>query len=417
MTIAVLGSGGREHALAWKLAQDAGQPVLVMPGNGGTRHNIPLDPTDLRAVEQACLEHHVDLLVVGPEAPLAAGLADRLAGGPIRVFGPSAAAARLESSKVWAKLFMERHQVATGRFAVADGVQQARLKASALGDQVVIKYDGLAAGKGVVVCDGPAEVDAALERLGAAHGAGAAFLIEEKLVGDELSIIAITDGRAIALLPPSQDHKQLLDNDQGPNTGGMGAFCPVPACSQRLLDEINKTVIRPTLAGLRAEGLHYCGALYFGLMITSLGPRLLEYNVRFGDPETEVLLPAMDGSLLALMEAAIHGQLTTHQVAVTDDVLIDVVLAAEGYPGPYRKFLPISGLDEVDQHCLLFHAGTQRQGGQVVTAGGRVLNVVARGKDLDQAITRAYQQVQGIEFVGMHYRTDIGRRPWVSRQF
>ncbi len=417
MRIAVLGSGGREHALAWRLARESGGPVLVMPGNAGTPHTAPVDASDLPSLVEAC--GGFDLLVIGPEAPLAAGAADALGARGVRVFGPIRAAARLESSKAWAKDFMRRHGVATARFHVAEGVRQA---ASLAGDgRVVLKYDGLAAGKGVVVCGSRVDVDAGLARLAEAHGDDASIVVEERLEGDEVSLVGITDGRDLVLLPPCQDHKQLLEGDRGPNTGGMGAFTPVPGCTPAVVEEAVRLVVAPTLAGLAADGLPFRGALYFGLMVTEHGPRLLEYNVRFGDPETEVAVPALSGSLLDLLLAAADGELRrvapagVSLAAVREGTVIDVVLAAQGYPDRPLTGVPVLGLEIPDtDDCLLFHGGTRRDGPVVRVAGGRVLHVVAAGPDLPAARARAHARIAGLRFEGMRYRSDIGLRTWSS---
>ncbi|MBN1336919.1 MAG: phosphoribosylamine--glycine ligase [Deltaproteobacteria bacterium] len=419
MRIAVLGSGGREHALAWRLGAETGDPVFVMPGNAGTPHTLEVRGTDPHTLAAVCLEHQVDLLVVGPEAPLAAGLADVLTARGLRVFGPSAAAARLESSKAWAKDFMRRHGVATARYSVAHGVREA---ATLAGDgRVVLKYDGLAGGKGVVVCGSRADVDAGLSRLARAHGEEARIVVEERLEGDEVSLVGITDGHDMVLLPPCQDHKALLDGDLGPNTGGMGAFTPVPGCGPRVVDEAVRRVVAPTLAGLAAEGLPFRGALYFGLMITAEGPSLLEYNVRFGDPETEAVLPALKGSLLDLVLAASDGELgrvAPAGLSMAPDqglTLVDVVLAAEGYPDRPRTGAPIEGLEIPDGgDCRVFHGGTRRDGAVVRVAGGRVLHVVASGPDVASARMRAADRIREIHFDGMHFRSDIGLRRWSS---
>jgi phosphoribosylamine--glycine ligase len=412
MTIAVLGSGGREHALAWKLRQGRREAdVLVLPGNGGTGPGAQVDPGDPADVARVCREIGADLLVVGPEGPLVAGIADALDGAGVRVFGPGRAGARLEGSKVWAKEFMARHGVATAPFATFAGPGAARAGAEGRGP-CVVKFDGLAAGKGVFVCDGAAGACAALDAIEAAWGSEAPVVVEERLAGNEVSIMGFTDGQTLRLLLPSQDHKQLLDGDRGPNTGGMGAFCPVPGWTPALAAEVQRTIVGPTLRGLHAEGIPYRGALYFGLMVTAQGPRLLEYNARLGDPETEVLLPALRTDLVTVIEACLEGRLDEVDLAFHDDFFADVVLCSGGYPGRYPTGLPIEGLDEAAGHALLFHAGTRREGARVLTAGGRVLNAVGRGPTLGDAVAQAYRAADAVRFAGKTLRRDIGRREW-----
>jgi phosphoribosylamine--glycine ligase len=411
--VAVIGSGGREHALAWSLTRHAhGPEVFVIPGNGGTGNNVLLDVMDFPALEHFCSEQGVELLVVGPEAPLAAGLADHFQGSRVKVFGPGKDAARLESSKVWAKRFMQRHGVATAAFETFESLDAARGMIAEHQGDVVIKYDGLAGGKGVFVCRTPAEAEAALAAIAQRWGASAPVVVEERLEGNEISILGFTDGKSIRLLPPSQDHKQLLDGDEGPNTGGMGAFCPVPQFGPELLARVEESVIAPTLRGLQEEGIPYVGVLYFGLMITPQGPRLLEYNVRLGDPEAEVVLPAFAGNLLDLILACLDGTLERFEMCFHPGYFVDVVLTSAGYPGEYGKGYPIRGLDSLPGDVLVFHAGTRWDGDELVTAGGRVLNVVARGAELETAIERAYAACAEIEFQGKTHRSDIGRRPW-----
>jgi len=414
MKVGVIGSGGREHAIAWKLAQDLGPDnVFVIPGNGGTANNLALDPADRQELVRACRELGIELLVVGPEGPLAEGIVDDLAGSGIRVLGPGRRAARLESSKLWAKQFMMRHGVATAPFSVHRVPDQAAWRIRELGGRLVVKYDGLAAGKGVFVAADEPEAVAAVDAVAERYGPKAVFIIEDRLAGAELSVLAFTDGRDVALLPAAQDHKPVGDGDRGPNTGGMGAFSPVPAVDRALLEAIRRRIIEPTLAGLQAEGLEYRGVLYFGVMVTTAGPRLLEYNVRMGDPETEAVLPALSSSLADLILSCLDGTVGRASPAFRPGAFVDVVLASGGYPGDYRTGLPISGLDEDEEGCLVFHAGTRRRPDRtVVTAGGRVLNVVGSGADLEQAIERAYRRVGQVSFEGMHYRTDIGRRGW-----
>ena len=409
MKIAVIGRGGREHALAWKLAQDAGaENVFCLPGNGGTANNRPIAEHDFAGIRSFCEAEGIDLVVVGPEAPLARGLVDFLAGAKFRVFGPTRAAARLESSKTWAKQFMQRHGIATAAGAFFESARAAAEHVRTQRGGLVVKYSGLAAGKGVFVCPDPAEALAALKEIERRHGANAPIVVEEMLEGPEVSIMGVVSGTSIQLFPPSRDHKRLLDGDRGPNTGGMGAYAPVPDVDAARLEEIRRTIIEPTLKGLAEEGIAYRGFLYFGLMLTAAGPKLLEYNARLGDPETEVLLPALDGPLLPTLLASFDGTLDRHPFTIKSGAVVDVVLAAGGYPGDMRAGVPISGADATG--ALVFHAGTEIREGALTVAGGRVLNVVAHGADLAAARQKAYAACGQIHFDGMQYRADIGGR-------
>ena len=407
MKIAVIGRGGREHALAWKLAQSAGaENIFCLPGNGGTANNRPIAENDFAGIRDFCESEGVELVVVGPEAPLARGLVDALAGGKFRVFGPTRAAARLESSKTWAKQFMQRHGIATAAGAFFDSPRAAAAHVRAQSGGLVVKYSGLAAGKGVFVCPDPKEALPALKEIERRHGANAPVVVEELLEGPEVSVMGVTDGQTIRLFPTARDHKRLLDGDRGPNTGGMGAYTPVADVAAATLAEIEKTVVAPTLQGLAAEGIAYRGFLYFGLMMTAAGPKLLEYNARLGDPETEVLLPALESELLPALLASFDGTLDRHSFAFKPGAVVDVVLAAEGYPGDLRPGAPISGVEEAD--AQVFHSGTEIRDGVLIASGGRVLNVVTQGADLAAARRKAYAACKKIRFRGMHYRTDIG---------
>jgi len=411
MKIAVIGSGGREHALAWKLAQSAqAEKVFVLPGNGGTENNVPINPSDFSAIKTFCKKENIELLVVGPEDPLANGIVDFFKGSSIKIFGPDKAGARLEGSKIWSKQFMKRCGVATADFWITDDADEIRHLAMEAAGRLVVKFDGLAAGKGVFVCSTPLQVYEAVDTIRERYGPNARILFEKKLTGQELSVIGFTDGKTMRLLQPSQDHKAIYDGDKGPNTGGMGAFCPVPFCDGRLLAQIQKDVIEPTLRGLQAEKIDYKGVIYFGLMITEEGPKLLEYNVRFGDPETEVILPALKSDLLQIMLASINGNLEQTEMDFYPGYFVDVVLASGGYPGAYEKGKAISGLQNVLQETLIFHAGTVREGQKMLTSGGRVLNVVVKGDRLSAAIEKVYQECAKINFDNIYFRKDIGRK-------
>jgi len=414
-TLLLLGSGAREHALAEKLTRD-GATVHVLPGNAGIPNShLDVNPLDFEAVKTFAQAHGAHLIVVGPEAPLAAGITDFFAGSAIKVFGPARAAARLESSKVWSKDFMRRHGVATARAWPfrSDNIAAARTKAAELGGHVVVKYDGLAAGKGVYVCSSVEEAETALNELQTQYSGWFSFLLEEKLTGPEISIIGLTDGREIKLLATSQDHKQLLAGDQGPNTGGMGAYCPVPFVDGNVLATLAHDIIDPTLRGLQNEQFDFCGFLYFGIMLTPSGPKLLEYNVRLGDPEAEVLLPALDSSLLALIEAALDGTLAKQTVRQRPGAFVGVVLASGGYPAAkFPTGFPITGLDGLPAHTRAYHGATRQSAdNQLVTNGGRVLVLTAHGPDLEIATARAYEACAKVTFQEAYFRTDIAQRP------
>jgi phosphoribosylamine---glycine ligase len=409
--IAILGSGGREHALAWKLGLDIGEEnIYVIPGNGGTPNNRTLDPMDFKAVSVFCESEGINWLVVGPEDPLAQGIYDYFKGSSVKVFGPSKAAAQLEASKIYSKQFMKKCGVATARCFYSTEDEEPESFIRSLKGQVVVKYDGLAAGKGVTVCDSETDALEAIADLKEKYGKDAPYLLEERLIGREMSIIGITDGKTIRLLLPSQDHKQAYEGDRGPNTGGMGAYCPVPWYTSKMAEQVRKRVIEPTMRGIRKEGFEYKGVIYFGIMMTEDGPKVLEYNVRFGDPETEVILPALKSSLADLIEGALTDTLDFVHPEFYKDTFIDVVLASGGYPGKYEKGYEITGTDELAQETLLFHAGTKREGDKLVTNGGRVLNMVIRGKDLKDAIKKVYPETEKIHFRDKYLRRDIGQR-------
>ncbi len=423
MRVLVLGGGAREHALVWKLAGErAVGEVLCAPGNPGIARLarcVPVDLGDLEAVAALAAREAADLTVVGPEAPLAAGLADVFAARGLRLLGSTRAAARLESSKVFAKQFMARHGIPTARFAVCDTPTDA-LALVARGDfgfPVVVKADGLAAGKGVVVAPDRAAAEAAVHtamverRFG---DAGARVVIEECLRGVEASFFALCDGTRALVLGTAQDHKRVWDEDEGPNTGGMGAFAPSPLVTRDVECEVMRRIVEPVLRGMAAEGYPYRGFLYVGLMLTDQGPKVVEFNVRMGDPEAQVVLPMMDEELAPLLVAAAGGSLESDQARcrLRPGPHVGVVLASGGYPGAFETGKPIVGVEEAERlpGVLLFHAGTRLDGGRLVTAGGRVLTVVGRGRDFADAIDRAYAAAARIAFDGMHYRRDIGRK-------
>jgi phosphoribosylamine--glycine ligase/phosphoribosylaminoimidazole synthetase len=418
LNVLVIGSGGREHALAWKLSQSARvKRVLVAPGNAGTAAlNVPIASDDIAALLQLAQREAIDLTVVGPEAPLAGGIVDVFQAAGMRIFGPNRAAAQLEGSKAFAKEVMRAAGVATAAFAVFDDLESAlafvRELPFAGAPGCVIKADGLAAGKGVFVCDDLAEAEAALTRILAARefgAAGARVVIEARMCGPEISVLAFCDGQRVVTMPPARDHKRIGDGDTGPNTGGMGAFAPAPDVSEALIEQVKLTVLQPVVDLMRARGTPYHGVLYAGLMLTSEGPRVLEFNCRFGDPETQVLLPLLESDLAGILEACIDGALPLADIRWSAGSAATVVLAAPGYPGDYPKGLPILGLDALPADVVVFHAGTALREGATVSAGGRVLNVTARGTDLPAALRAAYRGVQSVRFDGMQFRRDIGR--------
>ena len=411
MNIGVLGSGAREHALQWVLQKSPdAETVFCLPGNGGTCPNIAVDPMDARAVRATCERLNIDLLVVGPEGPLAAGLVDAFEGHRTRVFGPSQQAARLESSKIWSKAFMQRCGIPTASSVIVNTAEGFAAFAAKHGHRAVLKADGLAAGKGVAVCFDREELLPAWKRIAALGSEGEGLLAEQVLDGWELSVHILTDGNTWCLFPSSQDHKPLLDQDLGPNTGGMGAFSPVEGCTSDLMAQIAECIIEPTLQGLRDRSISYCGFLYFGLMITSEGPSLLEYNVRLGDPEAQVLLPALTSDLACALMRCLDGTLDPHTLAFEHRSFASVVLASPGYPDAPQIGHSLSGIERAAETALVFHAGTTNDRHGLRTSGGRVLGVVGDGEILTEALDQAYAACREIAFSGMHYRTDIGRR-------
>jgi phosphoribosylamine--glycine ligase len=412
MKVLIVGSGGREHALAWKVAQSPRLSKLyVAPGNAGTSpFNCQLPITNLPTFAR---DQNIDLAIIGPEAPLAAGLADDLRGAGVRVFGPSKVAAQIESSKAFAKAFMARHNIPTARFATFADFYDAIGYLLKVDYPVVIKASGLAAGKGVILPGCADDAEKALRAIMLDREFGAAgdeVIIEERLTGEEVSLLAFTDGVTVKAMPPAQDHKRLLDGDLGPNTGGMGAYAPAPICPPALVDELRRTILQPAVDGLRAEGMPFMGVLYAGLMLTSDGPRVLEFNCRFGDPETQALLPLLDSDLLDIALACAEGRLAEAEVKWKQEAAACVVLASEGYPGHYPTGREITGLESSFDRAMIFHAGTRLADGKVVTAGGRVLGVTGWGATIPGALARAYAAVERVRFEGMQFRRDVGWR-------
>jgi len=421
MQVLVIGSGGREHALAWKLAQSPDvSTVYVAPGNAGTAlepsiENINIAIDDFDALSTFAQQHAIDLTVVGPEGPLVDGIVDHFMNLDLRCFGPSAKAAQLEGSKSFTKDFLARHNIPTAEYQTFTDQAAAINYVREKGAPIVVKADGLAAGKGVIVALTLAEAEAAIEDMlaGNAFGeAGHKVVIEEFLEGEEASFIVVSDGVNILPMATSQDHKRIGEGDTGPNTGGMGAYSPAPVVTAKIHARIMREVIEPTVAGMAAEGNTYSGFLYAGLMIDAQGtPKVIEYNCRFGDPETQPIMMRMQSDLTELCIATVDKKLAEQSVEWSDSLALGVVLAAEGYPEAYKKGLKIEGLESiVDDNCKVFHAGTTQQGDDVLTNGGRVLCVTALGKTAEQAQTLAYENSAKITWPGVQSRKDIGYR-------
>jgi phosphoribosylamine--glycine ligase len=421
MRVLVVGKGGREHALVWKLAQSPkAERVWCAPGNAGTAEdgvNVPIEANDFAGLTQFAQKQGVDLVVVGPEEPLALGVVDHLQKAGIRVFGPTREAAQLEASKVFAKGLMRHADVPTADFRIFDHPDLARRYIETRDYPLVIKADGLAAGKGVIVCDTQAEALAAIERVMVreefGRAAGREVVVEKRLDGEEVSILALVSGRTIVPLPPTQDHKAAFDGDTGPNTGGMGAFCPTPVATPELLDEIDREVLVPTVHAMKRSRRPFRGVLYAGLMLTAQGPRVLEFNCRFGDPEVQPLLMRLESDLLEVLTAAAEDRLDEiPALEWSPRPAVCVVMASKGYPGTYSKGYTIEGLAEVAQlpDVKVFHAGTRREGNRILTDGGRVLGVTALGDTLSDAQRRAYEAVKLIRFPDAFHRKDIAER-------
>lgn len=427
MNVLVIGSGGREHALVWALSNSPRKPAVhVAPGNAGTATaavNVDLDSGDHDAVLAYVRSHDIGLVIVGPEQPLVDGLANALRAERIPVVGPNREAARLEGSKAFAKAFMERHGIPTAAYRTFRRDQAAAAWAyiQETGAPVVIKASGLAAGKGALVCMSLIEARTALSELLDANLLGAAsdeIVVEAFMVGEEASVFVLTDGHAYALLSPAQDHKRIGDDDTGPNTGGMGAYAPAPVMTPDRMAEVVDTIIRPTLDGMASEGSPYSGILYVGLMITENGAKVVEYNCRLGDPETQVVLPLLKSDALTVFEAVANGSLADMDVELDDGAAACVVMASEGYPGAYEKGAPIIGIEMAEQlpGTMVFHAGTTRDEMDTLrTNGGRVLAVAAHASSLEGALSRVYTGVSLISFDGAQHRTDIGRKGLVRR--
>ncbi|MFA6233982.1 MAG: phosphoribosylamine--glycine ligase [Bacteroidota bacterium] len=424
MNILVLGNGGREHAICWKLKHSKEvDRIFCAPGNAGTASigtNVNIKATDIKALMQFVRKEHIDLTVVGPEAPLAEGLVDEFTAEGLRVFGPTRAAAQLETSKAFAKDFMKRHHIPTAEYEVFHAGDVARLRThlESCRFPIVLKADGLAAGKGVIIAQTFDEAMRNGESMlgGSAFGdAGTTLVVEEFLEGIEASVFALTDGMRFVTLAPAQDHKRILDNDLGKNTGGMGAFAPTPHVPTEVLADVKIHVIKRVIDGMRADGIPYSGVLFVGLMLTEDGPKVLEFNCRFGDPETQVVLPLIDYDLGVLLRDIADGKLQLNRLPLHDANAVCVVMASSGYPDAYDSGKTIAGLDSINEEkegVLIFHAGTRAEGNRIVSAGGRVLGItaLAQGSDIAASIRLAYSAVSRIRFDGAYYRTDIGKK-------
>jgi phosphoribosylamine---glycine ligase len=418
--VLVVGNGGREHAIAWRLVQDKSVQVTCIPGNGGTAtlpncQNLALSQDDFEGIAHFCTVNSIHLVVVGPEIPLAAGITDFLQQKNIKVFGPSQAGAQIEASKAWAKDLMVAANIPTSKSAVFTDLASAKSYVEAEGAPIVIKADGLAAGKGVTVAVTVMEAIDALENCfsGAFGAAGAQVVIEECLFGEEASVLALTDGETIVALLPAQDHKRIGEGDTGENTGGMGVYAPAPVATPEIMAQVQVQVLEPAIAELKRRGIPYCGILYAGLMITPEGnAKVIEFNCRFGDPETQAVLPLLEGPFHELLLACAEGKLADFgPLTWKSQVSACVVAASGGYPGAYAKGLAITGIAAAEsQGSLVFHAGTSQNNEVLVTDGGRVLGVTAIAPSFDQAFGKAYEAIEAISFEGLYYRRDIGHR-------
>ncbi|HEY83075.1 MAG TPA: phosphoribosylamine--glycine ligase [Dehalococcoidia bacterium] len=417
MKVLVIGNGAREHTLVWKLSQSPKvKEIYAASGNAGTAElasNLEISPTDIEALARAARENKIDLTVVGPEAPLAAGIVDRFQAEGLAIFGPSRAAAQIEASKAFAKELMHKYHIPCARSRSFADYAQAKEYLQQLSPPVVIKADGLAAGKGVVVAESISQALETLSSFMEAKTLGAAgdrVVIEECLSGKEMSAFAFTDGHSVVPMVAACDYKRVYDGDQGPNTGGMGSYSPPYFFDQKLDRMVVETIMEPTVRALRQEGRPYKGVLYGGLMITNNGPKVLEFNVRFGDPEAQVVLPRLKTDLVDIMLAVVDGGLERLKIEWSQDACVGVVMASAGYPGSYRTGFAISGLGELDKEVLVFHAGTKiGPAGEIVTSGGRVLTVVATGKTLAEAREKVYHNISRLHFEGCHYRKDIAQ--------
>lgn len=423
MKVLVIGGGGREHALVWKIAQSREvKKIYCAPGNAGISEIaeiVPIKVEDLHSLLNFAIEKKIDLTVVGPELPLALGIVDLFESHGLKIFGPRKSSAEIESSKVFAKNFMRKYNIPTAnyKFFSSNEIEKAKDFIKSLTPPIVIKADGLSAGKGVTICENTKEairtVDLYLKEK-IFGPAGEKIVVEEFLKGEEASVFAITDGDNFITLAPAQDYKRAFDNDEGKNTGGMGSYAPTPFIDDTMLDKIKKEIIEPTIQGLKSEGRKYKGCLYCGLMLTESGPKVLEFNCRFGDPETQVVLPLLEGDIIEMFYKTIDGEIKDFKYNIKKATAVCVVLASYGYPDSYEIGKEIFGLDEVKKinDVILFHAGTKKLNGKILTSGGRVIGVTAIGEEnnFENTIKKVYSAIEKIKFDGMHYRTDIGKK-------
>jgi phosphoribosylamine--glycine ligase len=417
MNVLVIGSGGREHAIVWKLKQSPlVDDLYAMPGNAGTlgpaANIVGISLDEHAKIAGICKHHEIDLVIVGPEAPLAAGLVDSLSAKGIRCFGPKQAAARIEASKAFAKDFMKRHQIPTAQYATFSNFDEAVDYLQKVDYPVVIKASGLAAGKGVILPGTVEEAKSTLKSIliDKSFGeAGNAVVIEEKLIGEEVSLMAFTDGTCVVPMLPAQDHKRLLDGDEGPNTGGMGAYAPAPIFTSEMMNEAMQLIVEPAVRGLKNEGTPFVGVLYAGLMLTPKGIRVLEFNCRFGDPETQVVLPLLETDLLEIAEACVNGTLQDINIRWKNGAAVCVVLASKGYPEKVESGKLVK-IEELPEDMVCFHAGTTRYARHMGTSGGRVLGLTAWSNDIESAVKKVYSNIEKISFDGMQYRKDIAHR-------
>ena len=417
MKILVVGSGGREHAISWKLKQSPRVTELYCaPGNAGISQIaqcIAISAEDLDGLLEFALKNEIDLTVVGPEVPLTMGIVDLFEKHQLKVFGPSQAAAEIEGSKAFSKDLMQKYHIPTAQYGVFTEVTKANTFLETVSIPCVVKADGLAAGKGVLICESKEEASQAVEDILVDNkfgSAGSRVVIEEFLIGQEVSMLAFTDGKTIRPMVSAQDHKRIFDGDQGLNTGGMGAYSPAPIYTGEVHNYVVDHVLQPTVEAMAAEGRTFAGVLYAGLMLTADGPKVLEFNARFGDPETQAILPRLQTDLVDIMLAVVEKRLDTQPIEWSEEACVCVVMASGGYPESSEKGVPIKGLEDAAQKALVFHAGTAWQDKTIVTNGGRVLGISALGKDIASAIDQAYQAVGQIQFTHMQYRTDIGKK-------
>jgi len=415
MRVLVVGSGGREHAIVWKLVQSPQvEKVFCAPGNGGIARIaecVDIDVTDIKTLVHFAQKKKIDLTVVGPELPLTLGIVDRFREKGLAIFGPTKKAAEIESSKGFAKNFMAKYRIPTAEYKIFSDPEEVIQYIHKKEPPLVLKADGLAAGKGVLICNSRDEAYNGVDKIMRQKifgDAGNRLIVEEFLRGEEASVLSITDGENLVILPPAQDHKPIFEGDKGPNTGGMGAYAPAPVVSPKLLRTIGEKILLPTVLGMKEEGRLYQGVLYAGLMITPEGPKVLEFNCRFGDPETQAILPLLETDIVEIIETSIEGRIKDISLAVRNEAAVCVIIASGGYPGSYEKGKIIYGLDQIPSDILVFHAGSKIKGKDIVTAGGRVLGVTALSSTIETAIEKVYKAVGKITFDGAYYRRDIG---------